>query len=272
MRLKGHIAYRLLTDSAITTAILNQSCPDEVKLLKDIDMTRYTVQGQDNKFKNAEKKWRWIYNLAAIPEAIPSLPHTAYLITNTVTDKLDFLKIHKGKSGYDWTIFKDIPEGKKTFIFQKDSLLRFTVVGQLISFLYMRNYSKPSMSIVWVDRVTNEKHEAFENELLTTIDEITLYKLLCFFYFAENEEKIVEPGKKHGTKKQTDSLYNEVTVPVTIINNNWNVTSIRTEGFDVSGHFRMQPHGPGMKDTKMIFIQPFRKDGYVRKASKPDII
>lgn len=220
-----------------------------------------------NKYKQAQLKYNTFWHLCAPPLATPSIPHTAYYITDTVNDKLDLLKIHKGPNGYDWTIFKDIPEGKKTFIFRGDAVLRFHVVGQLITFCYLKNRLNPHVSIVWVDRVTNERHEAFVNELKQSIDELTLYRLLCFFYFSENEEIIVKPGQKHGTRKQPGAIYNESDLPVVIVNNNWNVTSIRNEGFDVSGHFRLQPHGKGLKERKMIFIEPFRKHGYIRKAT-----
>jgi hypothetical protein len=97
-----------------------------------------------------------------------------------------------------------------------------------------------------------------------------VYSLLCFFYLSENEEIVVNGGKSYGTRKQADALSNDSNVPVTIINSRWNITSIRTEGFGVRGHFRLQPCGPGLQDTKMIFINPFEKHGYVRKAAKPE--
>jgi len=93
------------------------------------------------------------------------------------------------------------------------------------------------------------------------------YRLLCFFFFSKNEERIVNAGKSYGTKKQHDALSNDLDVPVTIINSNWNVTSIRTDGFAVSGHFRLQPCGVRNEDRKMIFIEPFMKNGYIRKAT-----
>lgn len=267
MRLKDHIAFDFLTKGDIATAIVNQACPEEVELLKHVDLSRYTVMGENNKYKQAELKYNWIWNLAAPPLATPAIPHKAYYLTESICEKVDLIKVNKGPNGYDWTIFKDIPEGKSTFIFRNDSVLRFHVIGQLISFLHVKGRKKPTMAIIWVDRVTNEKHEAFENELKTSMDELKLYKLLTFFYFAENSEVIVNPGKKHGTKKQPDSLYNETNYDVVIINNNWNVTSIRAEGFDVSGHFRLQACGPGLKERRLIFIKPFKKDGYVRKAT-----
>ena len=46
----------------------------------------------------------------------------------------------------------------------------------------------------------------------------------------------------------------------------WYTTIVRSEGFGVRGHFRLQPCGTGRKDRKLIYINEFRKHGYVRKA------
>lgn len=84
-------------------------------------------------------------------------------------------------------------------------------------------------------------------------------------FLSENEEVILMPNQKSGTKK-SGKIINQLKVPLTIVDSKWNITSINNTGFDVSGHFRLQPYGVGMQETKMIFIEPFRKNGYVRKA------
>jgi hypothetical protein len=268
MQLRNHIAHRFLTDAKMTDEILKSFIPDVLKTLNGVDMTQYTVLGENNKFKEAEKTYRTWYNLLAIPMAIPHVQHNAYYVTKTVQDDLDLIKFNKGSLGYDWTIFKNVPECKKTFIFDKDAVFRIHVIGQLITMFYLRDRLKPQASFIWIDRFTNEKHHAFDRELLKSTDEITLMRLLAFYYFAENETRIVNPGKSYGTKKQPDALDNSTDIPVTIINSNWNVTSIRLDGFDVSGHLRLQPCGPSSKERKLIFIEPFKKHGYVRKATK----
>ncbi len=272
MRLKDHIAYHFLTDGAVTEEIMKVTCREELDLTKDVDLTKYRVLGHDNKYKRAETKIGMYYQLCCPPLAAAHIPHQSYYITDTVTKKLDLIKVSAKNGDYDWTIFKNIPEGKKTFIFTKDSLLRFFVFDDVIMFLYLTDKKTPKVSVVWVDRKTNDKHEAFNNQLKTSLDELTLYRLLCFFYFSKNEEIIVKPGEKHGTRKQPDSIYNESDLDVIIVNNNWNITSIRNEGFDVSGHFRLQPCGVGLNDVRLIFIQPFKKKGYIRKAKNQETL
>lgn len=41
--------------------------------------------------------------------------------------------------------------------------------------------------------------------------------------------------------------------------------------FSVRGHYRNQPYGSGLKDTKLIYIDSFMKTGYTRTATKEKI-
>lgn len=272
MQLRNHIAYRFLTDPKFTDAILRTHLPEQFNLLKDLkkyNLEQYADYGIDDKFNKAKNDLNYLYQIACIPSAAPSVYHKSYYITKTVNNSLDYLNVSKSGPHYNWTIFKDLPDGRHTFIFTNDTLLRFTITGQLLNFLWIGNRFEPKMSTVWIDRVTNEMHPAFDNELKHSLDEVTLYKLLCFIFLSENEERIVPPGKSYGTRKQPDALSNDTNVPVTIVNSCWNITSIRTEGFNVSGHLRVQPCGPGLSQHKIIFIEPFKKNGYIRKALKP---
>ena len=38
------------------------------------------------------------------------------------------------------------------------------------------------------------------------------------------------------------------------------------EEYGVRGHFRIQPCGPNKKETKLIWIDSFKKSGYIRGA------
>ena len=81
-------------------------------------------------------------------------------------------------------------------------------------------------------------------------------------YLSENEEMTIPAGAKYGTRK-SGKIINSLPFPVTTVTSKWNITSIRTDGFEVSGHLRLQPTNAG---TKMIFIAPFMKHGYKRTA------
>lgn len=265
MQLRNHIANRFLTDAKFLYEIVKSLMPEEFE-----KMLRNEVN------EDEAQRLHVLFGL------ISNDQQKAYYITNTVVDKLDMLKVSTRNWVYDWTVFKNIAGCKLTFIFKDNSLLRVWIHDHVIQFFKCsyKYYSKEDqlkhkvpgevlLTQLYIDRDTGELADNFFQVGSKDMED-TFYKLLCFFFLSENEEIIVNPGKSYGTKKQHDALSNDTNLPVTIINSCWNITSIRTEGFDVRGHFRLQPCGPGLSDTKMIFIQPFKKEGYVRKAAKPE--
>lgn len=85
---------------------------------------------------------------------------------------------------------------------------------------------------------------------------------LIFLKLTDPEFTLLPAGKKHGTRKQ--GHYNATSFPVTVVDSTWNKYIVRTEGFGVSGHFRMQRHGKGNADLRLTWIKPYQKHGYVR--------
>lgn len=53
---------------------------------------------------------------------------------------------------------------------------------------------------------------------------------------------------------------------VDILSCSWYTTIVRKEGFNVRGHFRLQPCGRGRSERKLIYINEFKKNGYIRRA------
>lgn len=95
----------------------------------------------------------------------------------------------------------------------------------------------------------------------------TILMILLFKQFAEVETK--EIGGKDNPKKAkvgAEKYLNETDTTVNILDCNWFTTIVRSKGFGVKGHFRMQPCGEGMRQRKLIYIEDFVKQGYSRKA------
>lgn len=261
MVLQNHIAYRFLTDDKLWFEILESTFPEEFeKALK-------TKKGEEIDLRGEVHS---LYNL------LHNKDQKAYYVTNSVLEKLDMLKVKPlENSHYDWTVFKDVKNQKITFICPDNYLLRVIFSDDKIAFIHtefkFEDKKKGTGHCNWVmfylDRITGELCEHFGHQDVKNIEKF-YYSLFCFMYLTENDEIIVAPGTKHGTKKSLDNLLNESKFPITIVNSRWNTTSVRTEGFDVSGHFRLQPCGEGFNKTKIIFIEPFRKLGYIRKSKK----
>lgn len=265
MRIKDHIAYRFLTDPKLTDELLEVAQPNEFRDVKK--------NGQNAK-KESLSRLGMLYDVIKIHD------QKAYYITDTVIDKLDMLKVSKKNGVYDWTIFKNIESCRLTFIFKNNALLRVRVVDDVIMFAHVdyEYYNKIDKAIhktpgvlhlvnFWVDRNTGEQCDHFSHIDVQSIERF-VYHLLCFFFLSENEEIIVQPGKKHLGRKQPGHLFNETEVPITIVNSRWNVTVIRTEGFAVRGHFAIRWAGKGKTEARMVFIEPFQKKGYIRRAGK----
>lgn len=91
-----------------------------------------------------------------------------------------------------------------------------------------------------------------------------LVSFLCFIKHVELETKEVKAnsrGHHIGTK-----YVNETKSNIQILDSTWFTTIVRSEGFHVRGHFRLQPHGPNNSLRKLIWISDFDKEGYTRTA------
>lgn len=101
-------------------------------------------------------------------------------------------------------------------------------------------------------------HFKFANDVLT---------LLAFMQYAETEKVYIENGQKRKYEKETYS--NASGYRVRLVDSRWIREIIRTEGFKVKGHFRLQPHKVNGEWTrKLIYIEEFEKHGYHRRAQK----
>lgn len=233
MQIRNHIVYYLLKN------------PDVVTDAAISDYTREVGNPTENSIAFVKK-------LSAIEG------NKNYYITNTILDKTKLLKANYN----DWSVLDNLPDGKYTFIFKNDSFLRFIIEDRDILFYSVHRIKKGDIRSSYYYHSFHDN--VSEGDFYPSKE--LVFKLLCFFFFSENEEKIVNAGKSYGTKKQLDAISNDSQYPITIVNSNWNITSIRNKGFNVSGHFRLQPCGVKRSETKIIFIEPFKKHGYIRKA------
>lgn len=256
MRLYNHIAYRYLQD------------PKFIEEMIEASFTREEITATEPNPKIASF---WYDNNKD--------GNVTYYVTETVLDKLKLLRVKKRSVAgepehYDWTVFNTIRNCKKTFILPDNHLLRLVVSDK---FLYFNNVAfniedkkttrgEALWVMFYVDRHTGEECEHFASGDVKSIEEF-IYKLLCFFFLSENEEIILEPGRKQGTQK-SGKIINDLQTPIIIVNSKWNITSIRTEGFTVGAHFAVRWTGPERKVARMVWIEPYEKHGYKRVAKK----
>ena len=104
-----------------------------------------------------------------------------------------------------------------------------------------------------------------------------LYSLLIaninFMKYANVETRILQP--KERITDISCKYTNDSDSRITILDSTWFTNLVKSESFNVRGHFRLQPCGQAFKDKKLIWIDSFQKSGYNRKATveliKPDV-
>jgi len=82
-------------------------------------------------------------------------------------------------------------------------------------------------------------------------------------------ENVILSGKlKKKAKLNQETHINKNKFNINVIDSRWFTDIIKSDGFGVKGHFRMQPYGEGRKEVKLIWIKNFEKTGYTIKARK----
>jgi len=253
MVIRNHIAYRFLTDSNFWMEMMEDIFPN---LHSDFEKTGN---------KEVPKEVMGLYH------CLYDKDNKSYVVSNSVVENLDMLKINKKDDHYNWDVFKHLPAQKITFIFQDGSLLRMVISEDTIWFCHIKfkldkgsdNHGRQHSVMFYIEKETMKLCDHFSHPDVIGLEE-HIYKFLCFFYLTENTEEIIPPGRVHGTRK-TGKTSNDFKFPITIVTSKWNITTIRTEAFGVRGHFRVQPYGSGSR-YEIIFIAPFEKSGYTRRA------
>ena len=99
--------------------------------------------------------------------------------------------------------------------------------------------------------------------LYSTIVMIVLFRM--FKTYAEVETKILQPNSK---VKDIDCKYvNDTKFQLTYLDSKWFTDLVKSDGFNVRGHFRLQPKKENGRWTKeLIWILGFKKTGYTAKA------
>lgn len=144
----------------------------------------------------------------------------------------------------------------------------FQIYAVIFSFQCHTKTDKPSCTMVVQRNEKGLKSWLPKEAVDAGLDELgiiaDIYTMLLFIKYCPIETKIVKQGRKDthvGIKYVNESKHD-----IEILDSTWFTTIIRSEGFGVGGHFRMQPYGPGNAMRKLIWIEPFEKTGYTRTA------
>lgn len=136
---------------------------------------------------------------------------------------------------------------------------------------YMANYETDHCYTV----VTDGYDKIFEEKNFETTKDhkfwnwfLLISSILMFKKYAKVETKILNPNEKMIDVKTKERHLNKHDQNITILDCTWFTNIIRNTPFGVRGHFRLQPkkneNGDWIKE--MIYIEPFMKNGYTKRA------
>lgn len=265
MLLSTHIANRFLTD---------------LSLLKEIMETHAKHIRNNPANKTLDEKGQmlvmeWLYSI------ISTNYNKNFIIAQTVLDKLSLFDSKKAMSLEGWTVFKDLPAFKDTYILQPklhdktSELFRVLKDDDRLEVFHLKNTPLPENSIYqaklnWCWFYVDFKDGVISSNFgdkNTSLYAPMIYSLLAFLKLSDVTEQVIPAGQRYGTQK-TFKTHNIFPAPLTLVNSNWNITTIRGEGFPVKGHAAFRWVGPGRSSLRLVYIAPYEKEGYTRKAGK----
>lgn len=122
-------------------------------------------------------------------------------------------------------------------------------------------------SFTWISNASPTEYKSTPEKIIefvnTFIGDIIITAL--FKSYASIETVFLQPNTN---KKEINCKYsNGTNSAITFLDSKWFSNLVQSEGFKVSGHFRLQPKIKDGKWTKdLIWINEFKKHGYTSKA------
>ncbi|HLZ17587.1 MAG TPA: hypothetical protein VKQ08_11130 [Cyclobacteriaceae bacterium] len=180
-----------------------------------------------------------------------------FFICDSVYKAAELIKV---SSGFTGRTLKDINWGKYTYLMGKNRMVRFVVGNGAVRGFYFDD--ETPMAFEFCLEMEEGKYfcqKGYDKEFTQ------IMQILTFVELGDIEIKMLEAGRNNGASKKSGKVTNTSNNTVFVVDSTWNQIVIRTEGFAVRGHFRLQPCGPGMKDRSLIWIDAFEKHGYKRR-------
>ena len=129
---------------------------------------------------------------------------------------------------------------------------------------YLLSYTHIDENYATTFRRTKEK----DQDQTGRVNLNTVLGLILFIKYCEVETKLIPPGKE--TTHRLQRYVNHTKVPIEILDATWFTTLVRsgafTVGNDTGGFFRWQAVGTERSERKLIWVSPYQKQGYTRKA------
>jgi hypothetical protein len=96
-----------------------------------------------------------------------------------------------------------------------------------------------------------------------------IWSFALFYNYTETDNKIVygtDTEKARRVKVNDEKMLNETLNNIEIIDSTYFTKLIHTGEFGVTGHFKVQHYGSGYSESKIIYVNEYKKNGYTREA------
>lgn len=138
----------------------------------------------------------------------------------------------------------------------------FSKAGMILAF-EQQYIEENKTGILWVSSVFGIDKKDFRKWIIDYQSSVILFEL--FKRYASVETKFLPPSTK--IKDSSGKYLNETKSDITFLDSKWFTTLVKSDGFLVSGHFRLQPKKvDGVWTRELIWIDEFQKSGYTSKA------
>lgn len=186
-----------------------------------------------------------------------------YLILQGVETCAAMIRI---KDNFSCSIFNKIKDGEHVYLLGKTEFYGFTKFNGAIRGCFWNSDRHVAFETAFhLEKDRYYFHPAFREDFNRMV------RLMTFIELGDIEIIELPAGRNNGKPKKDGKITNTANNTVYVVDSSWNKLIIRTDGFAVKGHFRLQPCGVGMNDRKLIWIDAFEKHGYTRRP-KAEII
>lgn len=180
-----------------------------------------------------------------------------YLIQPTVHTCAALIKVNEN---FSCSIFDKIRDGEHIYLLGKNSFYRFIKFNGVIRGLFWNKKTEAAFEIGF-----HLKKDQYFYPSLGKQEFNDLVRLMTFIELGDIEVVELPAGRNNGKPKNNGKIANQSNYNVYVVDSSWNQIIIRTDGFAVRGHFRLQPCGANLADRKLIWIDAFEKHGYKRQ-------
>lgn len=180
-----------------------------------------------------------------------------YLIQQSVHTCAELIRVN---DNFSCTIFNRIKDGEHVYLLGKTMFYRFVKFNGAIRGSFWDREKGLAFEVGF-----DLEEDKYFFPTIAQKEFNDLVRLMIFIELGDIEVVELASGRNNGKSKKSGKISNQTDYNVFVVDSSWNQIIIRTDGFAVRGHFRLQPCGVDMKDRKLIWIAAFEKHGYKRQ-------